>query len=138
MRPLKSGHPEFDKFSSIEHSDFGVIYETAGDYRAARRQFDYAVKKDAGNYVAWTNLGNIHAHQRKWDHARDAYLRALALHPGYGPAVINLAHTYAETSPTSPQFATAVLDAQMPLLDPEFKQAAQEIREEIQTDPASR
>jgi tetratricopeptide (TPR) repeat protein len=135
MQPLKAGHPDFDKFSSTEHSDFGVVYENAGDLRSARRQFEYAVRKDAGNYVAWTNLGNIHAHLRHWDRARDAYLHALALHPGYGPAVINLAHTYTEASPPAPRIATAVLDAQIPLLNPEFKQAAEEIREEVQREP---
>jgi len=131
MQPMKPGHPEFEKFSSAEHSDFGVVYETAGDLRAARRQFEYAVRKDPGNHVAWTNLGNIHAQQGHWDRARDAYLHALALHPGYGPAVINLAHAYLNVSPPAPQIATAVLDAQKPLLTPEYLQAAEKIVEEI-------
>ena len=118
----------YESFSSREHNDFGVVFEREGHGRKAERQFERAVRKDPGNAIAWTNYGNALKRRGKTKSSRDAYRRALALMPGYGPAVNNLAMTYLEDPDADPHLALTLIDAHRSLVGTNFISALNETR----------
>lgn len=105
-----------EHYSSAEHNDFGVVYESNGDLENARREYRAAVSRDPAYAAAWTNLGNVLAQTGQPTEARDAYGRALAVAPGYAPAVNNLAMTYLEAPRPDPALAIRILEAHLPLI----------------------
>jgi Tfp pilus assembly protein PilF len=127
FRPAPPARPDYDRYTSSEHSDFGVVYEEAGDDRAAEQQYEQAIRKDASNHVAWTNLGNHQVQAGRPESAREAYRKALSLRPGYGPAVHNLAVTYLDTPPPEPARAIEVINAHLSLVDDETKVVLEEV-----------
>lgn len=124
--PMREVTPRYDAHTSEAHADFGVVYERSGDLEAAARQYQWAVQKEPGNVVAWTNLGNVRAQRGRWDEAREAYRAALALDPSYGPAVINLACTYLDDIPPDPAQAETLLRAQFDLVDDAYRDVMRE------------
>ena len=113
--------PRYEIHSSEKHADFGVVYERSGDLDAAARQYQWAVAKEPENIIAWTNLGNVRSQRGEWDQARAAYQAALALNPGYGPAVNNLACTYLDESPPDPAQAETLVREHRDLVDETYQ-----------------
>ncbi len=105
--------PDFDRHSSVQHSDFGVVYEQGGNLEEARRQYEWAVQKAESNHVAWANLGNVAVKMGDVEVAQTAWRRSLELQPGYGPAVVNLAAHLLETKPLD---GRQWLEEQLPLM----------------------
>ena len=133
-----SGHPftppardavevPYGPYSAAEHNDFGVVYEAEGDLHRAEIEFRRAVEKDPSHAVAWTNCGNVLSARGRREEARAAYRQALALEPGNGPAVNNLALTYRD----QPRLGLAILDLHQPLVDPAFLHALESTREAL-------
>ena len=113
-------------YTSAQHNDFGVVYESQGDLKRARRQYERAVRRDPANAIAWTNLGNVLDQVDRSDMAQDAYRRALAVSPGYAPAANNLALTYLDSPNPNPTLATKIIQAHIHLAAPEFLEALHE------------
>ena len=80
-----------DPLSAGEHLDLGVAYERKGELDLAAREYEGALRKDAGLVQARVNLGNVRLAQKKYAEARREYLRALELRPGDLDAENNLA-----------------------------------------------
>ena len=118
------------RYTSETHNDFGVAYENEGELERARRQYRQAVDKDETNHVAWTNLGNVLYRSGRGREAQDAYRRALALAPGYGPAVNNLAMACLEAEPPRPGLALKILEAHLALVEPPYRAAVLETLDE--------
>jgi Tfp pilus assembly protein PilF len=115
----------YARYPSSAHNDFGVAYETEGDPVRAQRQYRKAVEKDPANYVAWANLGNTHARFQERERARAAYERSLALAPGYGPAVNNLAMCYLDPREPRPDLAITIIEAHLPLVEEPYRAAVE-------------
>lgn len=80
-----------DPLSASEHLDLGVAYERKGELDLAAREYERALRKDAGLAQARVNLGNVRLAQKRYGEARREYLRALELRPGDLDAENNLA-----------------------------------------------
>ncbi len=80
-----------DPLSAPEHVDLGVAYERKGELDLAAREYERALRKDAGLVQARVNLGNVRLAQKKYAEARREYLRALEARPGDLEAENNLA-----------------------------------------------
>lgn len=80
-----------DPLSAREHLDLGVAYERKGDLDLAAREYERALRKDAGLVHARVNLGNVRLAQKRYGDARGEYLRALERRPGDLDAENNLA-----------------------------------------------
>ena len=80
-----------DPLSAGEHLDLGVAYERKGDLDLAAREYERALRKDAGLVQARVNLGNVRLAQKRYGDARGEYLRALERRPGDLDAENNLA-----------------------------------------------
>ena len=50
-----------DPLTSQEHVNLGYIYEKQGKLELAEKEYKKAIKKDKKNWIAYYNLGNIHA-----------------------------------------------------------------------------
>jgi Tfp pilus assembly protein PilF len=82
---------DYEAYTSEEHCNFGVVYEESGDLERAQRQYSWAIRKDPGNYVAYTNRGNLEYRRGSWETAEASYRKAIALQGDYLPARNNLA-----------------------------------------------
>ncbi|MEW6719878.1 MAG: tetratricopeptide repeat protein [Thermodesulfobacteriota bacterium] len=80
-----------DPLSADEHVALGVAYEKKGELALAGREYERALKKDGSSFLARFNLGNVRLAEKRYDAAREEYLRALELRPGNPEAVNNLA-----------------------------------------------
>ncbi len=80
-----------DPLTAGEHLDLGVAYERKGELDLAAREYERALRKDAGFVQARVNLGNVRLAQKKYADARREYLRALEIRPGDLDAENNLA-----------------------------------------------
>lgn len=56
------------------------------------RLYREALRLDPGLGLAWTNLGNLHYRERRFDEARRCYERALAVDPDQPEALHNMGH----------------------------------------------
>jgi tetratricopeptide (TPR) repeat protein len=79
-----------DPLSADEHVALGVAYEKKGGLDLAAREYGRALKKDPSSYLARFNLGNVHLAEKRFDAAREEYLKALEIRPGDPEAVNNL------------------------------------------------
>jgi len=127
VRPV---HLPYAPYSSKQHNDFGVVYESEGRFGRAERQFKRAIRKDPTHAVAWTNYGNALNRRGAVEAARDAYRHALALVPGYGPAVNNLAMSYLNDPDADPHMAIVIIDAHHALIATNFLSSVNETRRE--------
>lgn len=80
-----------DPLTADEHVALGVAYEEKGELSLAAREYQRALKKDASSFHARLNLGNVRLAERRYDDAREEYLKALELRPGAPEATNNLA-----------------------------------------------
>jgi len=80
-----------DPLSAGEHLDLGVAYERKGELDLAAREYERALRKDAGLVQARIDLGNVRLAQKRFGEARREYLRALDVRPGDLDAENNLA-----------------------------------------------
>ena len=110
------------------HNNLGIALARLGDRQRALQEF-MAVNEPAG---AFNNLGVVYLSQKKWNEARDAFRRALALDPKHEKSRTNLAEAEAHMPPPSvinlPPFkdtvAAAASKAKIPNLDPAGKKPA--------------
>lgn len=118
---LEPGNPRWLYLLALLRSNSGQLAEAlplfeqtiklAPDYLPARlkaaavmtklNQLDAAVameksvlEKDPSNIYAWGGLGNIYLSQKKWDLARDAFQRAIAVSSSYRPAWLGMVAVY--------------------------------------------
>ncbi|MCS7277671.1 MAG: tetratricopeptide repeat protein, partial [Aquificaceae bacterium] len=68
-----------DPLSSEERVNLGYIYELRGRHDLAEKEYAKAIRKDRKNWLAYYNLGNIHAKRGDWDKAQDLYEEALSI-----------------------------------------------------------
>lgn len=80
-----------DPLTAQEHLELGVAYERKGELDLAAREYEGALRKDAGLVQARVNLGNVRVAQGEYGKARTEYLKALDLRPGDPEATNNLA-----------------------------------------------
>jgi Flp pilus assembly protein TadD len=80
-----------DPLSADEHVALGVSYERKGDLGPAAREYGRALAKDPSSFPARFNLGNVRLAEKRYDAAREEYLKALELRPGDPEAANNLA-----------------------------------------------
>ncbi len=79
-----------DPLSADEHVALGVSYEKKGSLDLAAREYERALKKDPSSFHARFNLGNVRLAEKRYDAAREEYLKALELRPGDPDAINNL------------------------------------------------
>ncbi len=90
----------FDKASMLDpkyreaHLNEANVYLDCGDYKRAEKQIRKAVDIDPDDPDAQLALGVALRGQKRFDEARVAYERALAVRPNYAPALWNLAVLY--------------------------------------------
>ncbi len=70
----------------------GTAARTRGDWEAAVRCYESALRADPGHTAAWNDLGIVHCERREFVQARRAFERALAAEPGHAVANLNLAN----------------------------------------------
>jgi tetratricopeptide (TPR) repeat protein len=80
-----------DPLSADEHVALGVAYEEKGEFELAAREYERALKKDGSSFHARVNLGNVRLAEKRYDDAREEYIKALDLRPGEPGATNNLA-----------------------------------------------
>ncbi len=80
-----------DPLSADERIALGVAYERKGELALAEREYERALKKDGSSFHGRFNLGNVRLSGKRYDAAREEYLKALALRPGSPEATNNLA-----------------------------------------------
>jgi tetratricopeptide (TPR) repeat protein len=80
-----------DPLSAEEHVALGVAYERKGEIALAEREYERALKKDGSSFPARFNLGNARLSGKRYDAAREEYLKSLDLRPGSPEATNNLA-----------------------------------------------
>ncbi|MDE0724058.1 MAG: sulfotransferase [Alphaproteobacteria bacterium] len=61
----------------------GVVHMSMGDYKAAEKLMQKALKQDKRNPAIWGNLGANYLGQKKYRQAIDTYNNALTLNPQY-------------------------------------------------------
>ena len=88
---------DYSQHTSEELNDFGVVYENAGNTEKAAFLYEMAIEKDAQNYVAKTNLGNIFHRDNRLDKAVPLYEAAIRDNPEYVPALNNLGNLRIKT-----------------------------------------
>ncbi len=104
------------------HNNLGIALARMGDRQRSLQEF-MAVNEPA---AAFNNLGVVYLGQKKWNEARDAFRRAIALDPKHEKSRINLAEAEAHLPPPAvidlPPFkdtvAAAASKAKIPNLDP--------------------
>ncbi len=69
----------------------GLDVGSSGEYRPALEWFQKALRYDPNNAAIWTNVGKVHYWLKDFDHAREAWHRALQLEPRRPDAVAGLA-----------------------------------------------
>jgi len=79
-----------DPLSADEHVALGVSYEKKGNLDLAAREYGRALKKDPSSFQARFNLGNVRLAEKRYDAAREEFLKALELRPGDPEASNNL------------------------------------------------
>lgn len=121
----------YARHTAEAHNDFGVAYEDAGELERALQQYRKSVEKAPASPTAWTNLGNVLFKSGRGAEARDAYRQALALAPGYGPAVNNLAMAYLEDEPPRPGLALQILESHLALVDQVYLASVEETLAEV-------
>ena len=80
-----------DPLSADEHTALGVSYEREGKLELASREYERALKKDPGAFHARFNLGNIRLAEKRYDAAKEQYLKALEIRPDDPRPANNLA-----------------------------------------------
>lgn len=68
----------------------GLSRAHTGDFEGAAKALEHAAMLETNNPRTQTNLGLIAAYQQRWEDARTAWKRALAIEPNFNPAVKNL------------------------------------------------
>ena len=80
-----------DTLSADEHVILGVAYERKGELESASREYERALKKAPSSFPARFNLGNVRLAEKRYDAAKEEYLKALELRPGDPQVANNLA-----------------------------------------------
>ena len=80
-----------DPLSADEHTVLGAAYEKEGKLELASREYERALKKDPGAFHARFNMGNIRLAEKRYDAAKEHYLKALEVRPDDPRAANNLA-----------------------------------------------
>jgi len=88
---------DYSKHTSEELSDYGVVYEKAGNLKEAERLYRKALDRNPANHIALSNLANIYHQMGTSSKATNCYQKAIAICPDYVPALNNLANVQIET-----------------------------------------
>ncbi len=75
---------------AVIHSKLALIYDMAGDYKLALREFKNAVSNDHENAEYYNNIGVLYAKLRFFDKARQSWQQALDVDAEYEEAKNNL------------------------------------------------
>jgi Tfp pilus assembly protein PilF len=75
----------------------GMALLASGAKADAISELQEAARLDPENPTAWHTIGRIHASEKRFDQAVDAFSRALEVKPNFLPARIDRADVYAET-----------------------------------------
>jgi tetratricopeptide (TPR) repeat protein len=81
-----AGGPAFSAEAARAHAAGLAAFEQ-GDLKGAAEQFNHAIAVDSRTYPALVGLGSIQERQGGLEKALQSYDAALAIAPGYGPAV---------------------------------------------------
>lgn len=86
----------------------------AGQWQAARAEYEAVLRHDRTNPEIWFRLGNIDQRQGHWDAAEERYRRVIALQPRHERAYYNLAVVYLTRAEQHFQYFSALseLDAE--------------------------
>ncbi len=81
-RPALAGEKSgSDHKGAREQVDFGITVAQRGLWKEALYRWERAVQLDPEYAAAWNNLAIAYEHEGKFDEARKAYEKALALDP---------------------------------------------------------
>lgn len=80
-----------DPLSPEEHINLGVAYEKKGEFEAAIKEYEVAVRK---NPLAYLYLGNVYFQMGNHERAEKNYIRAIEEDPKNADAYNNLAWLY--------------------------------------------
>ena len=69
----------------------------SGDLETARAAYAAYLSRVPDDALAWSNLGALHRTEKRYDQARRAHERALALAPGSDPVAQNAANVFSDT-----------------------------------------
>lgn len=72
------------------------IYSSRNEKQKAIENLQEIIAKDPRDKSTWTLLGSVQAEQKDFVHARESYLKVLALDPKFVPALNNLAYIDSE------------------------------------------
>ena len=79
--------------------DFGNPYNDIGAYLIEQERWEEAVpwleraaraRRYDAPFFPWMNLGRVHLHNHRWNHAQDCFRKALSLNPKYNSARVAL------------------------------------------------
>lgn len=77
--------------------NLALLYRNDKRYQQALEAYQDAIRHGIDNVQeAWCNMGVLYSELRRGDEAREMYQRALAIEPGYIPALFNLASLHEE------------------------------------------
>jgi tetratricopeptide (TPR) repeat protein len=86
---------EIDPNRSTPYLVLAQLYVAAGKEQAALDRLNGLVSR-TNNIAAYMQMGSIYDALKKYPAARDAYEKALATNPNFGPAINNLSYLYSE------------------------------------------
>lgn len=95
----------FEKASALDgdhreaHLNQAGVYLDCGDYKRAEREIRKAIEIDGDDPDAYVALGVALRGQKRFDDARAAYEKALALRPNHPPALYDLGILYMDFQP---------------------------------------
>jgi tetratricopeptide (TPR) repeat protein len=93
-REAADSYREGPKNSPILRNKIGIAYHQLGDFAAARRYYEQAIKLDKKYADAINNLGTIYYAEKKYKAAISRYKRALEVKPGAASFWSNLGTAY--------------------------------------------
>jgi tetratricopeptide (TPR) repeat protein len=86
---------EIDPNRSTSYLILAQLYVAAGKEQAALDRLNGLVSR-TNSIAAYMQMGSIYDALKKYPEARDAYEKALAANPNFGPAMNNLSYLYSE------------------------------------------
>jgi tetratricopeptide (TPR) repeat protein len=80
--------------SAVIWNKLGIAYQQQQDYRAARKAYNEALRRQKDFAIAWNNIGTTYFLENKYSKSIKFYQRSLQLNPNSAPVHLNLGTAY--------------------------------------------